>query len=125
MDKTKIIDVYRDSDIFVMPSKFETFGLVYVEALTQGLHLIYTKGQGFDGYFADGTVGYSVQYNDSEEIKNRIKNIVDGKIEKLSNYKENILNDFDWKNVAEKYTKKYTLNRGDNVDEDTIYCQYG
>lgn len=46
MDKTKIIDVYRDSDIFVMPSKFETFGLVYVEALTQGLHLIYTKGQG-------------------------------------------------------------------------------
>lgn len=108
MDKTKIIDVYRNSDIFVMPSKFETFGLVYVEALTQGLHLIYTRGQGFDGYFADGTIGYSVKYDDSEEIKNRIKDISSGKVEKISNYKDKILNDFDWKNVAERYKKIYS-----------------
>ena len=108
MDKTNIIDVYRNSDIFIMPSKFETFGLVYVEALTQGLHLIYTRGQGFDGYFEDGTIGYSVKYNDSDEIKNRIKDIVDGKIDNVSSYRDKILNDFDWKNVAEKYKKIYS-----------------
>ena len=98
----------ENSDIFVMPSKFETFGLVYVEALTQGLHLIYTRGQGFDGYFADGTIGYSVKYDDSEEIKNRIKDISSGKVEKISNYKDKILNDFDWENVAERYKKIYS-----------------
>ena len=29
-----------------MPSKHETFGLVYAEAMTQGLPVIYTKNEG-------------------------------------------------------------------------------
>src|SRR5699024_6672924 len=51
--KEDILSIYRKSDIFVMPSKHETFGLVYVEALTQGIPIIYTKKQGFDGFFED------------------------------------------------------------------------
>lgn len=108
MDKAQIIDVYKDNDIFIMPSKFETFGLVYVEALTQGLHLIYTRGQGFDGYFEDGTVGYSVKYDDSDEIKERIKDIKSGRIEPIDNYKNEILNGFNWLNIAEKYKEIYS-----------------
>lgn len=40
-----------------MPSHKETFGLVYAEAMSQGLPIIYTKNQGFDGQFPDGYVG--------------------------------------------------------------------
>ena len=43
-----------------MPSRYETFGLVYGEAMSQGLPIIYSKGQGVDGYFKEGTVGYGV-----------------------------------------------------------------
>lgn len=32
-----------------MPSFKETFGLVYAEALSRFIEVIYTKGQGFDG----------------------------------------------------------------------------
>jgi len=35
----------------VMPSKRESFGLVFVEALFAGLPIIYPKGAGVDGYF--------------------------------------------------------------------------
>lgn len=48
------------SDVLVLPSFKETFGLVYVEAMSQGLPVIYTKGQGFDGFFPEGEVGYAV-----------------------------------------------------------------
>lgn len=42
-------DVYRSSRLFVMPSFTETFGLVYVEALSQGCAVICSKGEGIDG----------------------------------------------------------------------------
>ena len=37
----------------------KTFGLVYFESMSQGTPLIFTKGQGIDGYFV-GYIGYSV-----------------------------------------------------------------
>ena len=40
---------------FCLPSHAETFGLVYVEAMSQGLPIIY-EGQGFDKQFQDGEV---------------------------------------------------------------------
>ena len=55
--KEELIKIYRSSDIFVMPSVTETFGLVYAEAMSQGLPVIYTKGQGFDGQFEEGEGG--------------------------------------------------------------------
>ena len=64
MPKEELINFYRKSDIFIMPSHKETFGLVYAEAMSQGLPVIYTRGQGFDGQFLEGEVGYSVDDND-------------------------------------------------------------
>ena len=46
-DKEKLIQVVRQSDIFAMASHSETFGLVYVECLTQGLPILYSNGPAF------------------------------------------------------------------------------
>ena len=54
--KEQVLAHLRKNDIFIMPSYHETFGLVYAEAMSQGLPVIYTKGQGFDGFFEDGKV---------------------------------------------------------------------
>ena len=37
MPKDKLLDIYRDSDIFVMPSFTESFGLVYSDAMSPGI----------------------------------------------------------------------------------------
>lgn len=71
-DKNGLIGLYRNADIFVMPSHTETFGLVYAEAMTQGLPVIYTKGQGFDGQFPDGEVGYAVRDTDPRDVAEKI-----------------------------------------------------
>jgi L-malate glycosyltransferase len=59
-NKKVLKECYAESDIFFMPSKFETFGLVYIESMSQGTPIIYSQGQGVDGYFQRGEVGYAV-----------------------------------------------------------------
>ena len=74
--KEQLLDYYRKADLFIMPSHAETFGLVYAEAMSQGLPVIYTRGQGFDGQFEDGVVGYSVNDDDFDELTDKILNVV-------------------------------------------------
>lgn len=50
-DLSKLKELFGRSHVFAMVSKSETFGLVYVEALTQGVPIVYTSGQGIDGTF--------------------------------------------------------------------------
>lgn len=104
--KEDLINYYRNSDIFVMPSKHETFGLVYAEAMSQGLPIIYTRGQGFDGQFDEGEVGYSVQYDSAEEIADRIKDILN-EYEAISNNCIEKVDRFNWGEIAKKYLDIY------------------
>ena len=55
---------YADCDVLLVPSAAETFGMVYLEAMSQGVPVLYTKGQGFDGQFPEGEVGYAVPCGD-------------------------------------------------------------
>lgn len=106
VSKDKLIEIYRENDIFVMPSITETFGLVYAEAMSQGLPVIYTRGQGFDGHFKEGVVGYSVDSSSSREIASRVEDT-------LMNYKRISKNctekvdKFNWGEIASEYYKIY------------------
>ncbi|WP_338449976.1 glycosyltransferase family 4 protein [Niallia oryzisoli] len=109
--KEELIDIYRANDIFVMPSISETFGLVYPEAMSQGLPVIYSKGQGFDGQFDDGVVGYSVTSTSAEEIADRIEDIL-GNYEVLSGHCVKKVNQFHWKRISEEYLDLYSQIMG-------------
>ena len=106
MPKEKLIDVYRNADVFVMPSHTESFGLVYAEAMSQGLPVIYTKGQGFDGQFEEGIVGYAVSDEDVYEISERIIQIVN-EYTKISSYAVTKVKKFKWKTICERYIELY------------------
>lgn len=105
-NKEELINHYRNSDIFIMPSFTETFGLVYAEAMTQALPVIYTKDQGFDGNFTDGEIGYAVPCKDIEYISDRIMAIID-------NYKEisrrcvELSNKFNWEKISSNLNDVY------------------
>lgn len=104
--KEKLIEIYRNNDIFVMPSITETFGLVYPEAMSQGLPVIYTKGQGFDGQFTDGEVGFAVDCFNAEEIADKIIQIK----KSYNNLSQNAINNarrFCWSDINQEYKKIY------------------
>ena len=104
--KENLINHYRKAHILVMPSKNETFGLVYAEAMTQSLPVIYTRGQGFDGQFKEGEVGYSVNYNSPNEIAQRIKDILVN-YNAISSMALTKSYKFDWDLIAGDYLEIY------------------
>ncbi len=106
MPKEELIKVYRSNDIFVMPSIYETFGLVYAEAISQGLPVIYTKGEGFDGQFENGKVGYSVDCYDPHDIANKIVDVVNNYSLLTKNCIE-LCSKFDWNKLQKQYRSVY------------------
>lgn len=106
MDKEELIYEYRKNDIFVMPSKTETFGLVYAEALSQGMPIIYTKNQGFDKQFPEGYIGYHVNAECAEDIAVSIKN-VRGHYPELTKNCTEAIKKFNWTTIGEAYLELY------------------
>lgn len=106
MAKDELIDKYRSSDIFVMPSFTESFGLVYAEAMSQGLPVVYSKGQGFDGQFNEGLVGYHVEANSPNDVADGIKHIIDNYLIIQKNV-VSLAKEFSWAKLIEKYDRVY------------------
>ena len=105
-EKEKLLSIYRKSDIFIMPSYNETFGLVYLEAMSQGLPIIYTKGEGVDGYFKNGTIGYSVNPKDINDIVEKIEMIIHN-YNKISKNCYNLVDNFSWDKISKTYYNIY------------------
>ncbi|MDR6485585.1 glycosyltransferase involved in cell wall biosynthesis [Chryseobacterium vietnamense] len=97
---------YERSDFFTMPSKAETFGLVYIEALLQGLPVMYTQNEGIDGFY-DDSIGEKVEDTSVSAIERALARL----IQKQNHYSfdiEQLLENHDWKRIAEVYQQLYT-----------------
>lgn len=106
-DKKILKEQMRAHAVFAMPSLHETFGLVYIEALSQNLPVIYSNGQGIDGLFDCNThkIGESVTSTSVDSIANGLMNILLSKGQ-YSN-KDIDFNNFDWHRIAMNYYKLY------------------
>lgn len=106
LSKEELIQKYRKAHIFVMPSITETFGLTYVEAMTQGLPIIYSRGQGIDGYFENGTVGCSVNSSSIEEIASCIVKVIKN-YDYLARNAFSKSSFFKWEDIIDEYINTY------------------
>ena len=106
MAKESLQPLYRAHHIFVMPSRTESFGRVYAEAMTQGLPVIYTRSQGFDRLFADGEVGYGVAAGDAGAIAQAVRRIVDDYDAMAARCLARVSR-FDWDTLAAEWASFY------------------
>lgn len=104
--KEELIELYRDADIFVMPSYTESFGLVYVEAMSQGLPVIYSRKQGFDEQFPDGTVGYSVDAYSAQSVAEGIMSVMN-EYDMVQSRVVDLSRRFNWKDIVQNYYSLY------------------
>jgi len=111
-DKKELEKIYKNSHIFAMPSQHETFGLVYVEAMLQGLPILYTAKEGIDGFYNE-KIGEKVFNSTVDEIKEKLFNLIEG----YNSYdiptgklKEN----HNWTNIALIYQEIYNNHINEN-----------
>lgn len=87
----EVLAKMRNSDIFVLPSVCETFGMVYLEAMASGCITVCTKGDGIDGIIKDRENGFLTEPN-SESIKETLLNIKNLTKEELNSLYTNSFN---------------------------------
>ena len=108
-DKAKLCEALNKGAVFAMPSITETFGLVYLEALSQNLPVLYTKGQGIDGLFGP-SIGIAVNPLSVDGIREALKELLsnDGRY----NNGEIDFEQFRWSFIAQKYREQYRCVMG-------------
>jgi|SRR5690554_1177179 len=112
--KEDLMKIYNECHFFTMPSKNETFGLVYVEALLQGLPILYTTNEGIDGFYKE-KIGEKVSKKaDVSEISQAILKLI-GDYDSYEIPTQKLLNKHDWKKIAKKYLLLYNKNNNSNL----------
>lgn len=110
-DKEEVRKHLFGADLLLMPSHSETFGLTYLEAVSQCTPTIFSIGQGIDGYFEPGYVGHSCNPKNVGSITAAIEKTIKTWPTGLNfdDQKDNPVSDFSWSKVASKLiTSGYT-----------------
>lgn len=67
-NRTEVAEAMRDSTVFVLPSRYEGLGCVYLEAMACGKPVIACKGQGIDEIIHHGENGWLISVDDLNEM---------------------------------------------------------
>ena len=90
------------SNIFVLPSSPEGFGITYVDAMNNGCIVIGTRGEGIDGFVKDGVNGF-LNNVDVDEISDKILYIFNNNCDKIRKTGIKDAKMLTWENNAKKY----------------------
>ncbi len=104
--RDEIIEYLKQADVFVMISKGEIFGLVYLEAMALGLIPIGSKNEGIDGVITDEENGFLCNAGDVDElvtIIEKMKRMSPESLKEMSDKAKQTANDYSDENVARKY----------------------
>ena len=69
VDDAQLLEFYRNCSIFVAPSKYESFGLIYLEAMRFAKPCVGTQAGGIPEVVVDGSTGILVQPGSSKELE--------------------------------------------------------
>lgn len=70
------VELYNLCDLFILPSKNEGFGIVFIEALSCGIPIIAPDGFGCREALLDGDLGYLVDPDDIDAMASKIISIL-------------------------------------------------
>ncbi|MBQ2644076.1 glycosyltransferase [bacterium] len=104
----EVLNILSQSDLFILLSENETFGLSYLEAAARANIVIATKNDGIDGIIQDGVTGFTCN-PDENELANLIDNVMNLSEENIRNILLNqrkYLIDNDEVKVSQQYLDK-------------------
>ena len=110
--REEIIEYLKQADVFIMISKGEIFGLVYLEAMALGVIPVGSKNEGIDGVIRNGENGFLCEAGNVEELSSvlkKLKAMPAEQIEQISRCAKETAIEYSDKGVAEKYLNTLSL----------------
>ena len=116
-NSNEIDKILSYTDLFLLPSETESFGLAALEAMAWGVPVISSNSGGLPEVNFEGVSGYLSDVGNTEEMaQNAIKILIDDTI--LAKFKENALSvakRFDIKNIVPLYEEVYKEALSKNI----------
>jgi len=103
--REEILDLYERADLFVMPSRLETWGDVFLEAMAFGLPCIGVTGQAMNEIIRHGETGYLVPPEDVPALSEALMDLFSdaGKRFEMGNAaRELVHSEFTWDHVVNR-----------------------
>lgn len=107
LSREQVAKVLKNSDAFVLPSRLETFGVVFIEALACGVPVIGTKVCGPIEIINENN-GYLVESENYIDLANAMKNMVINK-DSFNSFQmsQNCIKKYSQKNIIDKLKEIY------------------
>lgn len=102
VDHERLPLYYNAADVCVVPSHYESFGLVAVEAMASGTPVVASRVGGLTGTVKDGETGYLVPWLCPEPFAERIELLLDNEQlrRSLGETAREVVGRYRWENVA-------------------------
>ena len=109
-DKIELKKYFKAADIFVLPTRYDPWGLVINEAMAVGLPIITTNKcvAGLE-LVLEGENGYIVPVDDSKELSKKILKLIDNEnlLEKLSRNNLKKINEYTIESMVQKHIETF------------------
>lgn len=76
-DRRAVLELFAHADLFVLPSRLETWGDVLLEAMAFGLPCVGVRGQSMQDMIVDGETGYLVPPDDAVALADALTKLLD------------------------------------------------
>jgi D-inositol-3-phosphate glycosyltransferase len=109
VDHEKLPLFYNAADVLVMPSFYESFGLVALEAMACGTPVVASRVGGLTSAVSDGETGYLVSWRCAEPFAERLDLLLENEDlrRNLGQAAREAMKRFRWANVAEAIDNLY------------------
>lgn len=111
-NQNELKQLYECCDLFVLPTYYEIFGMVLLEAMYFGLPILTTENGGSSTLIEDGKNGYIRNLNNINEWVKIIGDVPKDS-EVIEKNKEYIINEYNWTKISKVYLEY--LNDGGNI----------
>jgi glycosyltransferase involved in cell wall biosynthesis len=72
----ELVAAYATADVFALPTRFEPFGIAFVEAMHFGLPCVGPRAWAIPEIIADGETGFTVPVDDVDALTDRLLRVL-------------------------------------------------
>ncbi|MFF0814379.1 glycosyltransferase family 4 protein [Rhodococcus sp. NPDC003318] len=110
LDHTELLGWLHGADAIVLPSRYEPFGIIALEAAAAGTPLVVSTAGGLGEAVVDGVTGLSFQPGDVDGLTSAVREVLDDPTaaqRRARAARDRLTEDFDWHQVALDTTQVY------------------
>lgn len=110
-----LLSAYSATDVFILPSKYEPFGMVALEAMASGKPVIVSDKVGMNYIIEDGKNGFIVKYGNQKQLAERIDYLIRNHKEskEMGKLAKKTAKNNNWTKIAMKYIEFFNNIVGD------------